>query len=96
MKFLMFIKHTGNPGQPPKGLMDAMEKFVGQSFAKGILKDTGGLVAAKTSTHIQSKGGKVTVKDGMCLGGETGRGVLANRPFSGPERGRCCAAWRVS
>ena len=64
MKFLMFIKHTGNPGQPPKGMMDAMEKFVGQSFAKGILKDTGGLVAASKSTHIQSKGGKVTVKDG--------------------------------
>ena len=34
------------------------------SFAKGILKDTGGLVAASKSTRIQSKGGKVTVKDG--------------------------------
>ena len=64
MKFLMFIKHTGNPGQPPKGLMDAMEKFVGASFGKGILKDTGGLFPPAKSTYIQSKGGKVTVKDG--------------------------------
>lgn len=64
MKFLMFVKHAGNPGAPPKGLMDAMEKFVGESFAKGILKDTGGLVPVKSSTFIQSKGGKVTIKDG--------------------------------
>ena len=66
MKFLMFIKHDDRQaGQtPPKGLMDAMGKFVGESFAKGILKDTGGLVPAAKSTFIQSKGGKVTVKDG--------------------------------
>jgi hypothetical protein len=64
MKFLMFIKHTANPGQPPKPLMDAMEKFVGASFAKGILKDTGGLFPPAKSTYIQSKGGKVTIKDG--------------------------------
>jgi hypothetical protein len=66
MKFLMFIKHDDrHAGQmPPKGLMDAMEKFVSESFAKGILKDTGGLVPAAKSTFIQSKGGKVTVKDG--------------------------------
>lgn len=65
MKFLMFIKHDDkNYGQPPKALLDAMEKFVGASFGKGILKDTGGLVSAKKSTFIQSKNGKVTVKDG--------------------------------
>ena len=66
MKFLMFIKHSEHQRgvQPPKGLMDAMEKFVGESFAKGILKDTGGLKPAKESVFIQSKGGKVTVKDG--------------------------------
>jgi hypothetical protein len=64
MKFLMFIKHTDNAGQPPKALMDAMETFVSKSFANGTLKDTGGLVPAKSSTFMQSKGGKVTVKDG--------------------------------
>jgi len=65
MKFLMFIKHDDkNYGQPPKRLMDAMEKFVGSSLATGKLKDTGGLFPAKKSTFIQSKGGKVTVKDG--------------------------------
>jgi hypothetical protein len=64
VKFLMFIKHADTPGQPPKGLMDAMEKFVGDSFAKGILKDTGGLLPPSKSTYIQSKGGKLTVKDG--------------------------------
>ena len=66
MKFLMFIKHaeTSQPQQPPKALMDAMEKFVGQSFAKGILKDTGGLTPTSKGTYIRSKGGTVTVKDG--------------------------------
>ena len=64
MKFLMFVKHTNSPGQPPTGLMDAMGKFVGESFSKGILKDTGGLFPPAKSTYIQSKGGKVTVKDG--------------------------------
>ena len=65
MKFLMFIKHDPQTaGQPPQALMDAMGKFVAESFAKGILKDTGGLKAAKNSVFIASKGGKVTVKDG--------------------------------
>ena len=65
MKFLMFIKHTQQaPQAPPQGLMTAMEKFVGESFARGILKDTGGLFPPAKSTYIQSKGGKVTVKDG--------------------------------
>ena len=64
MKFLMFIKHGDSPGQPPKSLMDAMQKFIGESLAKGILKDTGGLKAPSKSTYIQSKGGKLTVKDG--------------------------------
>jgi hypothetical protein len=66
MKFLMFIKHAEqNTGQmPPKPLMDAMEKFVGNAFAKGILKETGGLKPPSQGTYIQSKGGKVTVKDG--------------------------------
>lgn len=64
MKFLMFVKHANTSGQPPKGLLDAMEKFVGDSFAKGILKDTGGLTSPSKGVYIQSKGGKVTVKDG--------------------------------
>ena len=65
MKFLMFIKHDPKTaGQPPKALMDAMGKFVGESFAKGILKQTGGLKAARDSVFMQSKGGKLTVKDG--------------------------------
>jgi hypothetical protein len=66
MKFLMFIKHADQSSgvTPPKPLMDAMETFVGDALAKGILKDTGGLKPPSQGTYIQSKDGKVTVKDG--------------------------------
>ena len=66
MKFLMFIKHpeVDRVVPPPKALMDAMEKFVGESFAKGVLKDTGGLKPTKEAVRIRSKNGKLTTTDG--------------------------------
>jgi hypothetical protein len=67
MKFLMFIKHADvDPATVthPQSLYDAMGTFVQESFAKGVLKDTGGLVRPNNSTYIRSKGGKLLTKDG--------------------------------
>jgi hypothetical protein len=66
MKFLMFIKnlHPERRQAPPPALMEAMGPFVGESFARGVLKDTGGLMPAAQSHYIRSKGGKLTFKDG--------------------------------
>ena len=48
----------------PKPLMDAMEKFVGEGFKAGWLKETAGLKGTAESTRIRSKGGKLTMTDG--------------------------------
>ena len=66
MKYFMAIKHDESyRGEPiPQGLMDAMDKFVTESFQSGILKDTGGLKATKEGFRVRSKGGKLHVTDG--------------------------------
>jgi hypothetical protein len=66
MKCLMLIKHTESYRNqpPPKGLMDAMEKFVDQSFKSGILKDTAVLKGTSEGLRIRSRGGKLHVTDG--------------------------------
>jgi hypothetical protein len=66
MKYLMFIRHAETVGraQPPKALMDAMDKFVGRMFATGVLKETGGLKPTSQAYRIRSSGGKLQVVDG--------------------------------
>jgi hypothetical protein len=66
MKYLMFIKLSESyRSQPmPKGLMDAMDKFVSDGFTSGVLKDTGGLKPTSEATRIRLRGGKLTVTDG--------------------------------
>ena len=66
MKFLMFIKNLEPERKqvPPQALMDAMGPFVGEAIAKGIVKETGGLMPAAQSQYIRSKGGRLTFKDG--------------------------------
>ena len=66
MKFLGFIKadesyrHQG----PPPALMEAMGKFVQESFQSGVLADTGGLKPSASASRIRIQGGKLTVTDG--------------------------------
>ena len=66
MKFLMMIKHaeTYRQQQIPQGLMDAMGKFIEESFKQGILKDTGGLKPTSEGFQVRSRGGKLTTTDG--------------------------------
>jgi hypothetical protein len=66
MKYLMLIKHSeAYRGQPiPKGLNDAMEKFITESFKSGVLKDTAGLRPTEEGFRVRTKGGKLLLTDG--------------------------------
>ena len=66
MKYLMMIKHSENVRNEeiPPALMDAMGKFVEESFKSGVLKDTAGLKPTSEAFRIRLSGGKVKVTDG--------------------------------
>lgn len=66
MRYMMFIMHSEDYRDvtPPKGLMDAMEKFVGEGLKSGLVIDTAGLQPTAKGTRIRSKGGKLKVTDG--------------------------------
>lgn len=66
MKFLMFIRHDESirNEEIPRGLMEAMEKFVAEGFASGVLKDTAGLKPSAEGHRIRLSGGKLRAMDG--------------------------------
>ena len=66
MRYLMFISHAASiqPESAPPGFMERMEKFVGESFASGALKATGGLLNTVDAARLKLRGGKLTVTDG--------------------------------
>jgi Uncharacterized protein conserved in bacteria len=66
MKYLLLIKHTEDYRgiTPPQGLMDAMEKFVGEGIASGKFIDTAGLKPTSEAKKVRSQGGRLTVIDG--------------------------------
>ncbi|HEX5419676.1 MAG TPA: YciI family protein [Gammaproteobacteria bacterium] len=66
MKFLTFIRHSESyrESPPPAALMEAMGKFVQNSFAAGTVVDTGGLLPSKEGARVRLANGKITVTDG--------------------------------
>jgi len=66
MKYLTFIRHPESyrESPPPPALMDAMGKFVEESFKNGTLVDTGGLLPSKDGARVRLSKGKITVTDG--------------------------------
>lgn len=66
MKFLMMIKHPESyrHEEVPKGLMEAMGEFVGESMKSGILKDTAGLKPTSEGFRVRLKKGQLKVSDG--------------------------------
>ncbi len=66
MRYLTFIRHSESYRQsgPPPALMDAMGKFVQQSFKDGTVVDTGGLLPSKDGFKVRLSKGKITVTDG--------------------------------
>ncbi len=66
MKYLSFIRHSESyrSSPPPAALMEAMDRFVEQSFEDGTLVDTGGLLPSKDGVRLRLAKGKLTVTDG--------------------------------
>ncbi len=64
MRFMMMVKHSENPGDPPKALMDAMDKLVESNVKDGSMISTGGLAPTAQSTSVRVSKGKLTVTDG--------------------------------
>lgn len=66
MKFLSFIKmdEKYRDQGPPPALMDAMGKFVQESFQSGAVQDTGGLKPSSAATRMRVEKGKLTITDG--------------------------------
>ncbi|MEZ4457219.1 MAG: YciI family protein [Gemmatimonadales bacterium] len=66
MKFLMLIKHDESfrSQEIPQALLDAMGRFVTESFQSGILKDTAGLKSTAEGFRVRSAGGKLQLTDG--------------------------------
>src|ERR1700737_1271282 len=66
MKYLTFIRHSESHREspPPPALMGAMGKFGEESFRKGPLVDTGGLLPSKDGVRVRLANGKITVTDG--------------------------------
>ena len=66
MKYLMLIKHEERYRNEalPQGLMDAMGKFVEESFKNGSLVDTAGLQPSSAGARIRVSRGKAKVIDG--------------------------------
>lgn len=66
MKYLSFIRHSESyrAAPPPAALMEAMGTYVEQSFKKGTLVDTGGLLPSKEGALVRLRRGEITVTDG--------------------------------
>jgi hypothetical protein len=66
MKYLTFIRHSESYREsgPPPALMEAMGRFVQQSFKDGTLVDTGGLLPTKDGARVRLAKGRITVTDG--------------------------------
>jgi hypothetical protein len=64
MRFLMMVKAAEGQGQPPQGLMDAIDRLAAESAKDGTMVLTGGLYPAATGARVRLSGGKVSVTDG--------------------------------
>jgi hypothetical protein len=63
MRFLMIWNpETNTP--PTQQYMQAMDKYVEESFKSGVLLATGGLLPASQGARVRSHKGEITVTDG--------------------------------
>ena len=64
MPFLSIVKAAENQGEPPAGLLEAMDKFVAASLKDRSVIQTGGLAPSAAGFKIRMTGGKLVVTDG--------------------------------
>src|SRR5215469_6493962 len=91
MKYLTFIRHSEayRESGPPQALMEAMGRFVQQSFKDGTLVDTGGLLPSKDGARVRLAKGNITVTDGPFTDTKEvlgGRAILTAEAKAEPSR----------
>jgi len=66
MKFMLLSGDTKDSGAvaPTPEFMTALGKLMSDLTKKGVLLDTGGLMASSQSARLRLRGGKVSVTDG--------------------------------
>lgn len=64
MRFLSIVRSAENQGPPPPALMEAMQQYIQESFASGVLVQTGGLAGSPQGARVRLANGKLTVTDG--------------------------------
>lgn len=66
MRYMMFIKHTEDyrGKEIPAGLIDAMDKFIGEYAKQGKFIDGAGLKSSHKGKKVRLRGGKLQVIDG--------------------------------
>ena len=66
MKYLVMVKASEKyrAEGPPPALLEAMGKFIQESFQSGKVADTGGLKPSSAATRFRIEKGKLTVTDG--------------------------------
>ena len=64
MRYLMILKATPPPTQPPAALMDAIMKLGADATAAGALLDTAGLAPSTAGAKVSLTGGQLSVTDG--------------------------------
>ncbi len=64
MPFLSIVKSSESQGPVPQGLMDAMDKLVGESIRNRSVIQTGGLGPSSKGARVRISKGKLTVTDG--------------------------------
>ena len=63
-RFMGFVRMEENIGMPPQSLMDAMEVYIGEQAAKGVVLDGGGLYGTEDAVNFVVRQGEVTRVDG--------------------------------
>ena len=63
-RFMGFVRMEEDQGAPPQALMDAMDKYIGESAAAGRFLDGGGLYGTEDAVNFVVRKGEVTRVDG--------------------------------
>ncbi len=64
MRYLSIIRAAEQQGEPPQGLMDAIDQYVAKTLEDGTVVSTGGLAPSSAGIRVRAQGGRVTVTDG--------------------------------
>jgi len=64
MRYLSIIRAAEQQGEPPQGLMQAIDQYVTRSLRDGTVVSTGGLAVSAAGIRVRIQGGRLKVTDG--------------------------------